>query len=128
MDSASLSGAVVVSLVHAAIGVMVMDEALIGEVRDSGYRAGERCWPLPLWDDYRELLKSDVADIKNSGGRAAGTIAGAWFLRDFVDSFQRVHLDIPGPAYLDAVGAGPDNGPTEIEGRRAPEILHRPAR
>src|SRR5256885_4734603 len=48
---------------------------------DAGERAGERCWPLPLWEEYRELLKSDVADVRNSGGRSAGTIAGAWFLR-----------------------------------------------
>src|SRR3989441_6903347 len=63
LDAATLTGAVVVALGHAAIGVMGNDEALIGEVRDAGERAGERCWPLPLWDDYRELLKSDIADM-----------------------------------------------------------------
>src|SRR3989454_12322586 len=70
------------------------DETLLAEVREAGERAGERCWPLPLWDEYRELLKSDIADVKNSGGRGAGTIAGGWFLREFVDGFPWVHLGI----------------------------------
>src|SRR5947208_13191127 len=76
LDAATLTGAVVVALGHAAIGVMGNDEALIGEVREAGERAGERCWPLPLWDDYRDLLKSAIADVKNSGGRGARAIAG----------------------------------------------------
>src|SRR5439155_439649 len=78
------------------------DEGLLAEVRDAGERAGERCWPLPLWDEYRELLKSDIADVKNSGGRGAGTIAGGWFLREFVNGFPWVHLDIAGTAYTAA--------------------------
>src|SRR5207302_251610 len=123
LDAATLTGAVVVALGHAAIGVMGNDEALIGEVRDAGERAGERCWPLPLWDDYRELLKSDVADVKNSGGRAAGTIAGAWFLREFVDSFPWVHLDIAGTAYLDGEGADHAKGPTAVCVRLFTEFL-----
>src|SRR5207249_3997537 len=77
LDAATLTGAVVVALGHAAIGIMGTDEALLGEVREAGERAGERCWPLPLWDEYRDLLKSDVADVKNSAGRGAGTIAVA---------------------------------------------------
>jgi leucyl aminopeptidase len=77
LDAATLTGAVVVALGHAATGILGTDEALLGEVRDAGERAGERCWPLPLWDEYRELLKSDIADVKNSAGRGARTIAGA---------------------------------------------------
>src|SRR3989454_284639 len=83
LDIAALTGAVVVALGQVAIGAMGNDEALVSEVREAGERAGERCWPLPLWDEYRELLKSDIADVKNSGGRGAGTIAGGWFLREF---------------------------------------------
>src|SRR5437016_10798964 len=85
LDIATLTGAVVVALGQVAIGAMGNDEALVSEVREAGERAGERCWPLPLWDEYRELLKSDIADVKNSGGRGAGTIAGGWFLREFVE-------------------------------------------
>src|SRR6058998_2419696 len=123
IDAATLTGAVVIALGHHAIGMMGNDEALLAEVRDAGERAGERCWPLPLWDEYRELLKSDVADIKNSGGRAAGTIAGAWFLREFVDGFPWVHLDIAGTAYLEGEGASHAKGPTAIGVRLFTEFL-----
>ncbi|OLC09262.1 MAG: leucyl aminopeptidase [Gemmatimonadetes bacterium 13_1_40CM_66_11] len=124
IDAATLTGAVVIALGHHAIGMLGNDEALLAEVRDAGERAGERCWPLPLWDDYRELLKSDVADVKNSGGRAAGTIAGAWFLREFVDgSFPWVHLDIAGTAYLEGEGASHAKGPTAIGVRLFTEFL-----
>ena len=127
IDAATLTGAVVIALGHHAIGMLGNDEALLAEVRDAGERAGERCWPLPLWDDYRELLKSDVADVKNSGGRAAGTIAGAWFLREFVDGFPWVHLDIAGTAYLEGEGASHAKGPTAIGVRLFTEFLLKPA-
>ncbi|MGH7521331.1 MAG: leucyl aminopeptidase [Gemmatimonadales bacterium] len=123
IDAATLTGAVVIALGHHAIGMLGNDEALLAEVRDAGERAGERCWPLPLWDDYRDLLKSDVADVKNSGGRAAGTIAGAWFLREFVDSFPWVHLDIAGTAYLESEGANHAKGPTAVGVRLFTEFL-----
>ncbi|HTI03685.1 MAG TPA: leucyl aminopeptidase [Gemmatimonadales bacterium] len=123
IDAATLTGAVVIALGHHAIGMLGNDEALLDEVRDAGERAGERCWPLPLWDEYRDLLKSDVADVKNSGGRAAGTIAGAWFLREFVDGFPWVHLDIAGTAYLEGEGAGHAKGPTAIGVRLFTEFL-----
>src|SRR5213596_2439337 len=123
IDAATLTGAVVIALGHHAIGMLGNDEALLDDVRDAGERAGERCWPLPLWDEYRELLKSDVADIKNSGGRAAGTIAGAWFLREFVDSFPWVHLDIAGTAYLEGEGVSHAKGPTAIGVRLFTEFL-----
>jgi leucyl aminopeptidase len=123
IDAATLTGAVVVALGHHAIGMLGNDEALLAEVRDAGERAGERCWPLPLWDDYRDLLKSDVADVKNSGGRAAGTIAGAWFLREFVDGFPWVHLDIAGTAYLEGEGASHAKGPTAVGVRLFTEFL-----
>src|SRR5207245_11326170 len=101
-DGATRTGAVVVALGHVADGVMGNDEGLLAEVRDAGERAGERCWPLPLWDEYRELLKSDIADVKNSGGRGAGTIAGGWLLREFVDGLPWVPLDSPRSARTDA--------------------------
>jgi leucyl aminopeptidase len=123
IDAATLTGAVVIALGHHAIGMLGNDETLLSEVRDAGERAGERCWPLPLWDDYRELLKSDVADVKNSGGRAAGTIAGAWFLREFVDGFPWVHLDIAGTAYLEGEGASHAKGPTAVGVRLFTEFL-----
>ncbi len=128
VDIATLTGAVVVALGHAAIGLMGTDEGLIAEVRDAGERAGERCWPLPLWDEYRDLLKSDVADIKNSAGRGAGTIAGGWFLREFVDSYPWVHLDIAGTAYTESETPYQTKGPTAVGVRLFSEFIMNRAR
>src|SRR5438309_415609 len=118
IDIATLTGAVVVALGQVAIGAMGNDEALLAEVREAGERAGERCWPLPLWDEYRDLVKSDIADVKNSGGRGAGTIAGGWFLREFVDGYPWVHLDIAGTAYTEGDAPYQVKGPTAIGVRR----------
>jgi len=91
------------------------DEKVVQEVLDAGRRASEPGWPLPLWDEYKALIKSDIADVKNSGGRPAGTITAALFLKEFVDGFQWVHLDIAGTAYsesdLGTVPAGPTGVP-----------------
>ena len=101
LDAATLTGACVIALGHEAIGLMGNDEALIEEVRAAGERTGERCWPLPLWDEYRRQLDSDYADLKNTGGRPAGTITGGWFLKEFVGDTPWAHLDIAGTAYGD---------------------------
>lgn len=101
LDAATLTGACVVALGHAATGVMGNDQALVDEVLAAGEATGERCWQLPMFDDYREQIKSDYADIKNSGGRAAGTITAGWFLREFVGDWPWVHLDVAGTAYGD---------------------------
>jgi leucyl aminopeptidase len=123
LDAATLTGAVVVALGHHAIGIMGNDEALLVEVRDAGERAGERCWPLPLWDEYRDLVKSEIADVRNSGGRSAGTIAGGWFLREFVEGFPWVHLDIAGTAYTEGDGPTQGKGPTAVGVRLFTEFL-----
>jgi leucyl aminopeptidase len=123
IDAATLTGAVVVALGSQAIGLMGNDESLIAEVRDAGERAGERCWPLPLWDEYKDLVKSEIADVKNSGGRGAGTIAGGWFLREFVDGYPWVHLDIAGTAYTDGDGPVQAKGPTAVGVRLFTEFL-----
>jgi leucyl aminopeptidase len=123
IDIATLTGAVVVALGQYAIGEMGNDEALLTEVRDAGERAGERCWPLPLWEDYRELLKSEIADVKNSGGRGAGTITGGWFLREFVEGYPWVHLDIAGTAYTEGDGPQQAKGPTAVGVRLFTEFV-----
>jgi leucyl aminopeptidase len=88
------------------------DDPLVEEVRRAGDLGGERCWPLPLWDEYREQLKSDIADIKNVGGRPAGSLTAGWFLREFVDGFPWAHLDIAGTAWTDADRPDLAKGPT----------------
>ena len=115
LDAATLTGACVIALGNTTTGVMGTDEALVQEVLDAGKRASEPGWPLPLWDDYATLIKSDIADVKNSGGRPAGTITAALFLKEFVDGFPWVHLDIAGTAYsesdLTVIPAGPTGVP-----------------
>jgi leucyl aminopeptidase len=99
VDCATLTGACVVALGNEAAGLLGTDESLVQELRDAGDRSGERCWPLPLWKEYREQLDSNVADLKNVGGRAAGTITAATFLKEFVGDVPWAHLDIAGTAY-----------------------------
>jgi leucyl aminopeptidase len=113
VDAATLTGAIVMALGHAAVGVFGSDEALTQEVLAAGRRAAEPGWELPMLDDYREQLKSDVADIKNVGGRAAGSITAAWFLREFVDdAYPWVHLDVAGTAYTETDLGWLPKGPT----------------
>lgn len=114
IDAATLTGACVIALGHTATGVMGSDDALVQEVLDAGKRSGEPGWPLPLWDDYKELIKSDVADIKNSGGRPAGTITAAMFLREFAEGYRWVHLDIAGTAYTESDLGTVPRGPTGV--------------
>jgi leucyl aminopeptidase len=123
VDIATLTGAIVVALGHSAAGVMGTDEKLVEDVRQAGERAGERVWELPLWDDYRDLMKSDIADVKNSGGRPAGSISAGWFLREFVDGFPWAHLDIAGTAYTERDEATRVKGPTGIGVRLFTELV-----
>jgi leucyl aminopeptidase len=101
VDCATLTGSCVIALGHAASGLMGTDDELIEELRDAGDRSGERCWQLPLLDDYRKQLASTTADFMNVGGRPAGTITAAWFLREFVGEVPWAHLDVAGTAYGD---------------------------
>jgi leucyl aminopeptidase len=114
IDAATLTGACVIALGHTATGVLGNDAALIAEVLGAGTRAGEPGWELPMWDDYKELIKSDVADIKNSGGRPAGTITAALFLKEFAEEFPWVHLDVAGTAYTESDLGTVPRGPTGI--------------
>jgi leucyl aminopeptidase len=114
VDAATLTGACVIALGHTATGVMGNDEALVQEVLDAGKKSGEPGWPLPLWDDYRELIKSDIADVKNSGGRPAGTITAALFLKEFAEGYPWVHLDIAGTAYTESDLGTVPRGPTGV--------------
>ncbi len=114
VDAATLTGAVVVALGHSASGLMGTDEKLMEELRQAGDRAGERVWPLPLWDEYRDLIKSDIADIKNTGGRPAGSITAGWFLREFTEGYPWAHIDIAGTAYSDREDGTRVKGPTGV--------------
>jgi leucyl aminopeptidase len=101
VDAATLTGACVIALGNHAAGLMGTDGDLMDELKAAGVRVGERCWPLPLWDEYRPQIDSTIADIKNSGGRAAGSITAGWFLKEFAGTTPWAHLDIAGTAYRD---------------------------
>ena len=96
VDIATLTGAMVVALGHACSGVMGSDQDLVDQVIESGKSAGERIWQLPLFDDYKEQIKSNVADIKNTGGRPAGSLTAGQFLAEFTEDTSWAHLDIAG--------------------------------
>ena len=96
VDVATLTGAIVVTLGKACTGMMGNSSKLARDVGAAGERSGERFWELPMLEDYRELIRSDVADMKNSGGRQAGSITAAMLLREFAEDVDWVHLDIAG--------------------------------
>ena len=99
IDLATLTGAVVTALGHVACGMLGTDDELMDKIRTAAETTHERVWQLPLWDDYDEGIKSQVADVKNIGDGTAGTIAGAAFLKKFTEDYPWVHLDIAGTAW-----------------------------
>jgi leucyl aminopeptidase len=101
VDVATLTGSCRIALGDVCTGVFGNDQELINRVISLGGQAGELMWQLPMNDEYKELNKSDVADIKNTGGRNAGATAAALFLKEFVDSVPWVHLDIAGTSMSD---------------------------
>ncbi|MEP6765435.1 MAG: leucyl aminopeptidase [Gemmatimonadaceae bacterium] len=114
IDAATLTGAIVIGLGNTAMGIFGPDAATVEEVRVAGERAAEPGWPMPVWDDYKEQIRSDVADMKNTGGRAAGSITAAVFIKEFVDGFPWVHLDIAGTAYTQTDLGWLPRGPTGV--------------
>jgi len=96
VDIATLTGACIVALGHVGAGMMGNDANLKGRILQASQRTGEKIWELPLWEEYEKQIKSDLADVKNTGGRPAGTITAALFLKKFVGDYPWVHLDIAG--------------------------------
>jgi leucyl aminopeptidase len=101
IDLATLTGACVVALGQWAMGMMGKDDHLKKLLSKAGESSGERVWELPLWEEYFEQIKSDVADLKNVGGRGGGAITAGAFLSKFVGETPWVHLDIAGTAWTD---------------------------
>lgn len=117
IDIATLTGACVVALGQFAIGMFGTDQTLKEQVRKSGQKAGERVWEMPLWEEYFEQLKSDVADMRNIGGRGGGMITAALFLSKFVGDCPWVHLDIASTDWSERERAYVPKGPTAIGAR-----------
>jgi len=123
-DFATLTGAVLVALGHECAGVMGNDDRLVGDLVAAGEKTGDRFWRLPLWDEYRELIKSDYADMKNTGGRWAGTVSAAIFLKEFVPAgVPWVHCDIAGTAHFEKARAGYPAGASGFGIAAAIELL-----
>lgn len=127
IDLATLTGACIVALGHHATAVLGNDEQLIDALRKAGETSGERLWQLPLWDDYAEQIKSTVADVKNSGGRPAGTITAAAFLSKFAGDATWAHLDIAGTAWREEAQVYGPAGATGVGVRLLVEFLQQQA-
>lgn len=101
IDIATLTGACPVALGNEAIAMMGNDEGLMDKLKAVGNDVYERVWQMPLYDEYKEYIKSDFADIKNSGGKTGSLVTAAYFLKEFADDTPWVHLDIAGTAWAD---------------------------
>jgi leucyl aminopeptidase len=105
IDLATLTGACVVALGPLSTGVFGSDRALVDRLLAAAEKAGEKMWPLPLYSEYRDQLRSELADVKNTGDRYGGAITAALFLREFVATGSAwAHLDIAGPAFIESRG------------------------
>jgi leucyl aminopeptidase len=113
VDFATLTGAVLVALGHECAGLLTDDDRLSRDLIHAGETTGERLWRLPLWEEYRENLKSEWADMKNTGGRNAGTVNAGLFLKEFVPAgVPWAHIDVAGTAHLEKEHGGWDAGAT----------------
>lgn len=117
IDVATLTGACVIALGHHASGLFGNDDTLVKALASAGEEALDRAWPMPMWDEYQEQLKSNFADMANIGGRPAGSITAACFLSRFAKKFDWAHLDIAGTAWR----SGKHKGAT---GRPVPLLAH----
>ncbi len=113
IDLATLTGAVAATFGDKCIGLMTNNEKLRDRIIEAGKKSGERCWELPLWDDYLDSIKSEIADLKNVGSGYAGTIVAGKFLEQFVPKGKPwAHLDIAGVAWADSSKPFNPKGPT----------------
>ncbi|HEY7787936.1 MAG TPA: leucyl aminopeptidase, partial [Casimicrobiaceae bacterium] len=114
VDVATLTGAVVVALGKTTSGLFGTPDRWVEQVRRVADRAGDRSWPMPVFDDYRDQIKSDIADMMNTGGRPAGSITAAMFLKAFTGGLPWVHMDIAGTAWAEEARPYQPKGPTGV--------------
>jgi leucyl aminopeptidase len=122
VDVATLTGACVVALGKAASGIFGQPESWVDTVRRTGQAAGDRCWPMPLYEEYAEQLKSEIADMINSGGRPAGACTAAMFLKEFTNGLPWVHLDVAGTAWAEDSKPWQPKGPSGVAVRTLAEL------
>jgi leucyl aminopeptidase len=114
VDVATLTGAVVVALGKVTSGIFGTPDSWVERVRAVANRAGDRAWPLPVFDEYKDQIKSEIADMMNTGGRAAGSITAAMFLKEFTAGLPWAHLDIAGTAWADEAKPYLPKGPSGV--------------
>lgn len=122
IDLATLTGGIVVALGHTMTGLFSNDEQLTKDVLAAGETAGEKFWPMPLDEEYTEQIKSDIADIKQTGGRPASSVTAAKILENFVGDAQWAHLDIAGTSYVDSKRPYQEKGATGVGVRTLVEL------
>ena len=122
VDVATLTGAVVVALGKNVTGLFGTPDDWVDRVHRVADRAGDRAWPMPLFDDYREQLKSDIADMTNTGGRPAGSVTAAMFLKEFSGGLPWAHLDIAGTAWAEEAKPFLPKGPSGVAVRTLAEL------
>jgi leucyl aminopeptidase len=105
IDIATLTGACIVALGGDYAGFYCSDDDMAAAIKASAAATGEKIWPMPLPEEYGEMIKSKIADLKNIGGKGGGSITAALFLKEFVDKAKWAHLDIAGPVWDDTKGA-----------------------
>ena len=122
IDVATLTGACVVGLGKAASGLFGRPDSWRDTIREVAQRAGDRCWPLPLYDEYFDQIRSEIADMMNSGGRAGGACTAAIFLKEFAGDVPWAHMDIAGTAWADEAKPYQPKGPIGIAVRTLAEL------
>jgi leucyl aminopeptidase len=122
VDVATLTGACVVALGKITTGLFGTPQPWVDRLTEAAARAGEKLWPMPLYDEYREQLKSDIADMLNSPGRPAGAVTAAMFLKEFAGTGPWAHLDIAGTAWHEEVKAWAPKGATGVMIRTLVEL------
>jgi leucyl aminopeptidase len=122
VDVATLTGACVVALGKAASGLFGQPQPWVDRVHRSALAAGDRCWPMPLYDEYADQMRSEIADLVNSGGRPAGACTAASFLKEFAGDVPWVHLDVAGTAWADEAKPWQPKGATGVAVRTLAEL------
>jgi leucyl aminopeptidase len=123
VDAATLTGACVVALGLVNAGIFANDDAMYDRFKKASHQAGEKVWRLPLDDEYREQIRSNIADIMNTGGRYAGAVTAAMFLKEFVEDKPWIHLDIAGTAWVEENKPFIAKGPSGIAVRSLIEFV-----
>jgi len=123
VDAATLTGAVVVALGYANAGVFANDDDMFNRFQAANQKAGEKMWRMPLDDEYKEQIRSSIADIVNSGGRWGGAITAAMFLKEFAEDTPWIHLDIAGTAWMEDQKPWIAKGPSGIALRSLVEFV-----